>query len=140
MIGPGSVGRFIMRNIVIGLAAASLLVAGPASARNRHWHHHDNVDAGDVVAGVAVVGCLAALFSAIGSNYAQKPYADVEACTREAESRTGGRVAGIGQVEKSKGYYTVSGSVDMDGSRGPAFSCTIRNGTIYGFRMAEDEA
>src|SRR5689334_15862757 len=102
MISPGSVERFNMRKIVIALAAASLLAAGPASARNRHWHHHDDVDAGDVVAGVAVVGTLAALVSAIGSGNQQKQDAAVDACTREAESRTGGRVAGIAHVGKSK--------------------------------------
>ena len=50
-------------------------------------------------------------------------------------------VAGIGRVAKSKGYFTVEGSLaDADGALRDGFSCTIRNGTIYGFRSTAEEA
>ena len=59
----------------------------------------------------------------------------MDGCSTEAESRTGGRVAEILHVGKSKGYYTVEGRLDgADGGAGHGFSCTIRNGSIYGFR------
>lgn len=129
-----------MNRIIAGLAGASLLVAAasPAAAREHNRHHHDHVDAGDVVAGAVVVGGLAALFSAIGNGNQAKQDAAVEACSREAEARIGGHVAGIARVGKSKGYYTVEGSLDAEqGARAP-FSCTIRNGTIYGFRTGDE--
>jgi hypothetical protein len=59
----------------------------------------------------------------------------VEGCSTEAESRTGGRVAEIRHVGKSKGYYNVEGWLDgADGSARRSFACTIRNGSIYSFR------
>jgi hypothetical protein len=133
-----------MRRFILGLAAASLVAAAaasPASARDRHWRHHDRVDAGDVVGGAIAVAGIAALVSAIGSGNNQKQDAAVDSCSREAETRLGGRVAGIGRVAKSKGYYTVEGSLaNEDGGLRDGFSCTIRNGTIYGFRSTAEEA
>jgi hypothetical protein len=141
----------------IAIAAAAALVAGalaaPAEARGRnHWHHHDDIDGGDVVAGALVVGGLAAIFSAIGEGNNAKQDAAVETCSREAEGRHGGRVAEIGHVGKSKGYYTVEGVIEAGwdpneaGADAPAaadgprptlpFTCTVRNGTIYSFRTA----
>ena len=39
-----------------------------------------------------------------------------------------------------KGYFTVEGSLaDADGALRDGFSCTIRNGTIYGFRSTAEE-
>ena len=132
-----------MRRLIAGAAACSLLVAGaaPAAARGWHHHHHDDVDAGDVVAGVAIVGGIAAIASAITQGNRAKQDAAVEACAAEAENRTGARVAEIVHVGKSKGYYTIEGRLDGGGGA-PAhgFSCTIRNGSIYGFKTDRDEA
>src|SRR3954471_3204076 len=128
-----------MKRAIAGAAAAALLAVSAAPAEARGWHHHhDDVDAGDVVAGVAVVGGFAALFSAISQGNVARQDAAVDACSREAESRLGGPVAEIGHVSKSKGYYTVEGivAVEQSGVRAP-FSCTVRNGTLYGFRGAE---
>ena len=129
-----------MRKLVTCFAALSMIAAAPpAAAGGRHWHHHhDDVDAGDVIGGAIAIGGIAALVSAIGSGNQQKQDAAVESCSREAESRMGGRVAGIGKVAKSKGYYTIEGTVADE--RGPidGFSCTIRNGTIYGFRSTAE--
>jgi hypothetical protein len=112
-----------------------LLAASTAPADARRWHrHHDDLDAGDVVAGAVVVGGIAAIASAITQGGREKQDSAVEACSHEAESRLGGHVTEVGRVSKSKGYYTVEGLVEMEeGSGRQPFSCTIRNGTLYGF-------
>jgi hypothetical protein len=132
-----------MRRSIAGAAAAALLVmaAAPAQADRWHHHHHDNVDAGDLVAGAVIVGGIAAIASAITQGNREKQDSAVEACSSEAENRTGGRVAEIVHVGKSKGYYTVEGRLDGgDGAPARGFSCTIRNGSIYGFRADPTEA
>lgn len=132
-----------MRRLIAAAAACSLLGVGaaPAEAREWHHHHHDGVDAGDVVAGAAIVGGIAAIASAITQGNREKQDAAVEGCSSEAENRTGARVAEILHVGKSKGYYTVEGRLDGGGGAPThGFSCTIRNGSIYGFKTDRDEA
>jgi len=131
-----------MKRAIYGVAAVASLVASAVPAEARRWHrHHDDVDAGDVVAGAVLVGGIAAIANAISEGNREKQDAAVDACAGEAENRTGGRVADIGRVSKSKGYYTVEGRVEQgDGGPHQAFSCTVRNGTIYGFRTAEPAA
>lgn len=124
-----------MKRAIAMLAAATILAASAAPADARRWHHHhDDLDGGDVVAGAVVVGGIAAIASAIIQGNHEKQDAAVDACSQEAEQRIGGHVAEIGKVSKSKGYYTVEGLVEAEegGVRQP-FSCTIRNGTVYGF-------
>ncbi|MEA3060310.1 MAG: hypothetical protein QOJ94_91 [Sphingomonadales bacterium] len=131
-----------MRRAIYWAAAAALLASSAAPAEARRWHrHHDDVDTGDVVAGAVVIGGIAALANAITQGNREKQDSAVDACAGEAENRLGGRVADIGQVSKSKGYYTVEGEVEQAGG-GPrqSFSCTVRNGAIYGFRTAEPRA
>ena len=132
-----------MHRLIAGIAASALLVMATAPAQAEHWrhYHHDDVDAGDVVAGAVIVGGIAAIASAITQGNRQKQDAAVEGCSTEAENRTGGRVAEILHVGKSKGYYTVDGRLQL-GDGGPirGFSCTIRNGSIYGFRSDPAEA
>lgn len=129
-----------MRKLIAAAAGAALLgsvIAAPAQAHGR-WHHrdHDDIDAGDVVAGALVIGGIAAIASAIGDGNRAKQDAAVDSCSREAESRLDGRVSEIAGVTKRKGYYTVEGSVE--GGRG--FSCVVRNGSLYSFRSEADEA
>ncbi|HEX6375688.1 MAG TPA: hypothetical protein VFZ91_08195 [Allosphingosinicella sp.] len=129
-----------MRIIITGLAASALLasLAAPADARGRRHHrHHNDVDAGDVVAGAVVIGGIAALVSAIGEAKREKQDAAVDRCSAEAEGRTGGRVAEIFSVGKRKGYYTVEGA--LDGGPDDRFTCTVRRGTIYSFRTGPGE-
>lgn len=128
-----------MRLIVTSLAAAALLasLAAPADARGRRHHrHHDDVDAGDVVAGAVVIGGIAALVSAVGEAKRARQDAAVDRCSAEAEDRTGARVSEILHVGKRKGYYTVEGALD----RGDSFTCTVRRGAIYDFRSGGGEA
>jgi len=129
-----------MRKIVTGLAAAALLasLASPADARGRRHRHHDDVDAGDVVAGAVVAVGIAALVSSIGEAKRARQDAAVERCAAEAEGRTGGRVAEILHVGKRKGYYTVEGALEgRDDGPGNSFTCTVRRGAIYDFRAGE---
>ena len=131
-----------MRRLIAGAAAFSLLLAAASPAGARGWRHHrhgDDVD--NVIGGALIVGGIAAIASAISQGNRQKQDAAVEGCSTEAESRTGAHVAEIIHVGKSKGYYTVEGRLDGgEGGPGRAFSCTIRNGSIYGFRTDADEA
>jgi predicted secreted Zn-dependent protease len=131
-----------MKRAVCWAAAAAWLAASAAPAEARRWHrYHDDVDAGDVVAGAVLVGGIAAIANAITQGNREKQDAAVDACAGEAENRTGGRVSDIGRVSKSKGYYTVEGQIEQgDGGARQAFSCTVRNGTIYGFRTGGPEA
>jgi hypothetical protein len=48
--------------LVAAVLAALSLTATPASAR--HWRHHDRVDTGDVLAGILIIGGIAAVASA----------------------------------------------------------------------------
>ena len=124
--------------MIAGLAAAALVataLAAPADARRRHHRHHDDVDAGDVVAGALVIGGLAALFSAGSTeNRRRKQDAAVDFCAGEAERREGAAVGEITGVTKRNGYYTVRG--ELDGPEPLAFTCIVRNGSIYSFRTA----
>jgi hypothetical protein len=131
-----------MRRLIAGAAACSLLIAAasPAGARGwRHHHHDDAVD--DAIGGALLVGGIAAIASAITQGNRAKQDAAVEGCSTEAESRTGGRVAEIIHVGKSKGYYTVEGWLDgAEGGARHSFACTIRNGSIYNFRTDAEES
>lgn len=129
------------------LTAAAVMAttfAAPAEAGRRHRHHHDDVDAGDVVAGAIIIGGIAALASSAAKrNRRLKQDAAVEACAREAEYRSGGRLSEILHVAKRRGYYNVEGALDADPDRdgyGRTFSCTVRNGRIYGLRLSSDVA
>ena len=125
-----------MRTIA-ALAAAAVVagaLAAPADARRRHHRHHDNIDAGDVIAGAVIVGGLAALLSGSAEHKRRKQDAAVDACAGEAELREGGRVGEILGVSKRNGYYTVRG--EFDGPAPLAFTCIVRNGSIYSFRTA----
>jgi hypothetical protein len=130
-----------MRKSIAGAAAGALLLAAaaPAQAGGRHHYHHDD-GVNDVVGGALLIGGIAAIASAITQGNRQKQDAAVEGCSTEAENRTGGHVAEIRHVGKSKGYYTVEGW--LEASEGPrrSFACTIRNGSIYSFNAGAEEA
>ena len=121
---------------VAGAAVAATSLAAPAEAqRYRRYHDRDRgVDAGDVIAGVAIVGGVAALISALdgGSRYGR--YDDrysrgrsrggtarqaVDACARAArrEARYDGDRARVGQIEDveraGNGYYRVYGTLNV---------------------------
>ena len=130
-----------MRRLIALAASAALLATVATPAQARHWHHHHDDGVDDVVGGALLVGGIAAIASAITQGNRQKQDAAVEGCSTEAQSRTGSRVLEIVHVGKSKGYYTVDGRLDGSGDGpGHAFTCTIRNGSIYSFRTDAAEA
>jgi hypothetical protein len=123
------------------LSVAALLatsIATPADARGRYRHHdRDDVDAGDVIAGAIVVGGIAALLSA-GNKQEKRARQDaaVGTCAEAADYRGHGDIAEVTSVSKRKGYYTVEGLLDDGGRPGNAFTCTVRGGSLYSFRVA----
>ena len=122
-----------MRKLLLIAAGSALLATtGAADAHHRRWRHHDHADAGDVIATAIVVGGIAALLSSSNEEKRLRQDAAVDICSAEAEQRIGGRVLDITDVYRRRGYYTVRGVLD----RGPSFHCTVRHGTIYGFRTA----
>jgi hypothetical protein len=122
--------------LAIAAALVAVSIAAPAEARRRH-RHYDN-DVGDVIAGAAVVGGLAALASAITRQKRERRDRAVGDCSDEAEFRGEGRVADILRVQKRKGYYTVEGILERENG-GLSFLCTVRNGRIYSFRSGPAE-
>lgn len=50
--------------IALAAAAALSMTASPAMARGWHGHHRDRVDAGDIFAGILIIGGIAAVASA----------------------------------------------------------------------------
>lgn len=128
-----------MKTLVAAAAAAALLTAAaasPAQARWR-WHHRHHDHLGGFLTGALVVGGIAAIASSGGRSARDRQDHAVRACTGEAESRTGGRLLDVGRVSQRDGYYTVEGLVE-NGREAPreTFSCTVRDGTIYGFRAS----
>jgi hypothetical protein len=132
--------------LISAVAAAALLAttaAAPAEARGRHHRHHDRVDGGDVLAGAVLVGGIAAIAASIKRNKRARQDDAVEACTEEAQYRSGGRLSEILHVAKRRGYYNVDGALDADldgDGYGQTFSCTVRNGRIYSLRLSRNEA
>jgi hypothetical protein len=124
---------------VIGTAMITSTAFAPAEARWRHHRHGGGVDAGDVVAGVAIVGGIAAIASAIGEKKRAKQDDAVDTCAQEAEYRSRGELSEVTHVSKRKGYYTVEGLLDADSIDPTSFSCTVRNGRIYSMRLDRDE-
>src|SRR5688572_30126011 len=113
---------------VTGIAAGALAMvsaAMPAEARDRY---DDGIDAGDVIAGVAIVGGVAAIAAALsrdrydydGYGYGNR-YRDryrggysnaVNACAYEAERFGRGRIRIVDVDRKSGDRFRVRGVVD----------------------------
>ncbi len=133
-----------MRNLsktllgVAGAAVAATSLAAPAEAQryrrydDRYYGRDRGVDAGDVIAGIAIVGGVAALISALDGGGRYGRYDDrysrnrsrggtarqaVDACARAArqEARYDGDRARVGQIENveraGNGYYRVYGTL-----------------------------
>ena len=111
--------------LITGAAAAALLTvsASPAEAQYRYRHRDRGIDAGDIITGVAILGGIAAVASALdrdggryGYNYRDR-YRDgysaaVNACGYEAERMARGRVR-ITDVDRTgNDRYRVRGVVE----------------------------
>lgn len=115
----------------------------------RGWRHHDHdVDAGDVIAGVVVIGILAAILSSAGKNKRDDHRANgninsedaaVDACAKAAEVQAGNKasVRDITQVDRSADGWEVEGVVEErttwrnngDTER-RRFTCSVRYGAV----------
>jgi hypothetical protein len=112
--------------LITGAATAALLTvsATPAEAQYRYRHRDRGVDAGDIITGVAILGGIAAVASALdrdGGRYgygSRDRYRDgysraVNACGREAERMGRGRIR-ITDVDRTgNDRYRVRGVVEQ---------------------------
>ena len=129
--------------MLTGAAAAAVVTvsaAAPAQAQyyGRNYHRYDRgIDAGDIITGVAVLGGIAAIASALGrdggygygNRYRGGYSAAVNACGYEAERYgRGGRVS-VTDVDRRGSYsYRVRGVIDSGGGYG-----YDRGGYGYGY-------
>ncbi len=150
----------IQRKLSAGLVALALLTnaSTPAFSRDHGYrygrghhgwrHHHDRLDGGDIVAGVALIAILAAVLSASGKNKHDTKAVDsqidsedeaVDACAEAAEKRLGNdaRVQDISDVKRTSDGWLVAGTVkqrddwDSDATAGnDQFTCTVRFGIV----------
>ena len=142
----------------VAAAFVTVSAAGAAEARPR-WdrHHRGGIDAGDVIAGVAIIGGIAAIASAVsnssrnrqrssGYGYDRRGGEDyaVDACVSEAERD--GRVQDVTSVDRRGDGYRVRGVIEEGYSRDGynqggqlAFTCTaLSNGRISDFRINDN--
>ena len=140
------------------VTAATLTVsmAAPAEAQRYRRHYDRGIDAGDVITGVAVIGGIAAIASALNRDSYSYGYNNryryrdgyryaVNSCAAQADrygrvritdvDQTGGdrfRVRGV--VERGGGYYDRGYGYDRD--FGERFTCVaFGNGRIRDFRL-----
>ena len=155
--------------MLTGAAAAAVVTvsaAAPASAqyygRSYQGRHYDRgIDAGDIITGVAVLGGIAAIASALGreggygygNRYRDGYGAAVNACGYEAERYGRGGQISVTDVDRRGSYsYRVRGVIDSGGGYGydrggygynrgydnygrSSFTCTARSdGRVTNFR------
>ncbi len=116
--------------LVTGAAAAALVTTGfaaaPAEAQRYRYDRDRGIDAGDIIAGVAIIGGIAAIASAMDrdgrsygygsrSRYQNDYRSAVNQCGYEAERYArGGRVS-VTDVDRRGNGYRVRGVVDSGG-------------------------
>ena len=117
-----------LNRILTGAAAAALTVtaASPAQAQvfGRDRHDRGGIDAGDIITGVAVIGGIAAIVSALGrdgnrygydnrSRYQNHYQAAVNACGYQAQRYSqGGQVSVTDIDRRGNDSYRVRGVID----------------------------
>lgn len=112
-------------------------------------HHNRGVSAGDVIAGVAIIGVLAAIAGAASkSSNRNRGYNGninsedqaADACASRVEQRYGNsaRVRGIDDVQRTRDGYEVRGTIetsDRDDRGTQRFTCSIRYGQVEDVRI-----
>ena len=117
---------------------------------DRYRRHHDRgISAGDVIAGVAIIGVIAAIAAAAsGSKNRNGGYRGninsedqaADACASRIEQRYGNsaRVRNIEDVQRTREGYEVTGTVETNdrNDRGAQrFTCSIRYGQVEDVRI-----
>ncbi len=117
---------------------------------DRYRRHHDRgISAGDVIAGVAIIGVLAAIVGAASksSNRNRTNNGNInsedqaaDACASRVEQRYGNsaRVRNIDDVQRTRDGYEVRGTVETNDheDRGTQrFTCSIRYGQVEDLRI-----
>jgi hypothetical protein len=116
---------------------------------DRGRRHHRGVSAGDVIAGVAIIGVLAAIAGAASKSNNRNRSNDgtinsedqaADACASRVEQRYGNsaRVRNIDDVQRTRDGYEVRGTVETDDrdDRGTQrFTCSIRYGQVEDVRI-----
>ncbi len=156
-----------MRSAIMGSLATAMLATSvtPAMAQGyptygyndgygsrdyyRHRRHNRGVSAGDVIAGVAIIGVIAAIAGAASkSNNRNDSYRGninsedqaADACASRFEQRYGdsARVRNIDDVRRTRDGYEVSGTIetnDRDDRNSQRFSCSVRYGQVEDVRI-----
>jgi hypothetical protein len=134
-----------------------------ADGHRRRWRRHDNVDGGDILAGIGILAGIAIIAGAASDadrsdrrrndgpvyrNDAPERYDDrssnsagndvgsaVSACSDAAErsAGNGARVREIGSVTREGNGWRVDGS--LDGRDNDRFTCTATNGRVDDVRI-----
>ena len=116
---------------------------------DRGRHHNRGVSAGDVIAGVAIIGSIAAIAGAASkSNNRNRGYNGninsenqaADACASRLEQRYGNsaRVRGIDDVQRTNEGYYVRGTVETNDRYNQGtqrFTCSIRYGQVDDVRI-----
>ena len=108
--------------ILTGAAAAALLATTAATPASAQYRRDRGIDAGDIITGVAVLGGIAAIASAIGNDGNRYGYGyrnryrndytyAVNACGREAERYGRGRVQITDVDRRGNNSYRVRGVI-----------------------------
>lgn len=125
---------------------------GHRSYDRHHRRHNRGVSAGDVIAGVAIIGVLAAIAGAAsksssrndryrGTINSENQAAD--ACASRVEQRYGARVRFIDDVQATRDGYDVRGTIetnDRNESGAQRFTCSVRYGQVEDVRVDSDYA
>ncbi len=126
--------------------------------RHRHWRRGNGVSAGDVIAGVAIVGVIAAIASSASKRKAERDGSTrfsrirseneaVDACAIAAERKAGetASVRDITQVDPVAGGWDVEGEIerradwrDETGDRS-RFTCSVRSGMVDHVYLDRDD-
>ncbi|MFM9976464.1 MAG: hypothetical protein ACKVOP_00255 [Sphingomonadaceae bacterium] len=157
-----------LRSVMGSAAAAALLATSvtPAMAqgypgygygkgwnhggkRYRHHHRERGIDAGDVIAGVAIIGVIAAIAAAASKTKRNNDgyrgnindeNSAADACAIRAEQRFGqGTRAQVYDVVRTRDGYDVRGTLetnDRDRDRSDQrFTCSVRYGQVEDLRI-----
>ena len=111
-------------------------------------HHDRGVNAGDIIAGVAIIGVIAAIASAASGSSRNRYRGNInsegqaaDACASRIEQRYDARVSNINNVYRTRDGYDVRGTIETrdgrygDRNQGQQFTCSVRYGQVEDVRV-----